>query len=889
MNNKYFNNHLMYKLKITLIFHVLILISTSPVIAQQEKNQGNEANRNIYFIPFSHLDLMWAGTREECLSRSNRIIASAIELGRRQPEFHFLIEDMVFADNFIKSHPGSGDVKYLKQFVKEGRFEVSPKWAGIFQNLPPGEVHARNYLYGKLYANQVFKVNPLVSQQGDIPGFTPQYPQIMAKAGVPYMIMTRMGPANISLFNWAAPDGSKVLVWDTKKGYGWGVSLGLHNSPLTDEAKKRIRKEVNEIRMTTSGPLYMGWGTDLWSPNENLIENVKLLNKEEPDFKFIPSTPLEYFENAVKTPGLQVIAGEIPNSWPSVSSSFPHMWKLGVSATSTLLSAEKLAAVNYALGYADYPEEEFGYLWKKLIESMDHNHDGQGGLTGNIRKIEYSSLSLIRGGDILRDMARNIAEKVNIPFKRSFPIVVINVNGWDRNDIVSAHVSIYGDVGPYQIDDFKKGLKLIDEKGTRIPFHVIQYTDVISRSYDLIFVAEKVPALGYKTYYLQSDEKTEEFSMSATITLDSDLDKRNPSRPLGMQKIENEFYTITVDRATGRVSVFDKDLNRLICRDMEIVALEERGGNNPNPEELTGRTFYNSIDHTGIEESNSVRTVFRIEGSVAGIPLVQRLVLYRNLKRLDIENNIKWTYRKYIRLEQLFPFEEDEEVVYGVPFGASSPNNIMPGAGPRARDEIQKDAWVKYREIQDWIWVGTKNYGFTVAIDHNLLRFDNCIIRSQMLRGLRWTSGRITRDGITTTNQYPPEGNYTFRYSFTSGRGDWKENDSYKTGIDFNTPLIPVAVADEISEKSLPPSASFLRLSSDDLVLSAVKKAENDPGLVVRFFDIKGSGGKTQVLWMDKIQNFREVNLIEEKPAPKDQILLKVDPFEIKSVKLHIK
>jgi hypothetical protein len=33
--------------------------------------------------------------------------------------------------------------------VKQGRIEIAPKWAAIFQELPDGEVHVRNFQIGK--------------------------------------------------------------------------------------------------------------------------------------------------------------------------------------------------------------------------------------------------------------------------------------------------------------------------------------------------------------------------------------------------------------------------------------------------------------------------------------------------------------------------------------------------------------------------------------------------------------------------------------------------------------------------------------------------------------------------------------------------------------------
>jgi hypothetical protein len=58
------------------------------------------------------------------------------------------------------------------------------------------------------------------------------------------MVMTRMGPRDLSLFHWKAPDGSSVLVWNTINGYGWGVGSGLH----LDLDKDRLATLSHEIK-----------------------------------------------------------------------------------------------------------------------------------------------------------------------------------------------------------------------------------------------------------------------------------------------------------------------------------------------------------------------------------------------------------------------------------------------------------------------------------------------------------------------------------------------------------------------------------------------------------------------------------------------------------------
>ncbi len=789
-------------------------------------------------------------------------------------------------DNYVESHRGMPELEKFKRLVREGRIEMAPQWAAIFQGLPDGEVHARNMALGKRYARSVFGVDPQVAHLGDLPDYTPQFPQILSQSRVPFMVMTRMGPTDKSLFRWKGLDGSRVLVWNALKGYGWGAFL---TSKQSGDAQKRerMKRDLDEIRATTAVPILMNWGTDLWSPPDDLVATVQAANQAGVA-RFILATPIDFFRRVADEPNLPETSGEINTSWPNIASSLPHLWPYIIPATNTLLSAEKFAAINHALGLAGYPQGELDFLWKKLIESMDHNHDGQGGTIGDDRKRSYSTMSVLQGGEILRDMLRNIAERVHIPVPKSFPIVVFNPLGWNRDDVVQTHLTLYGDVSPANISEYKKGLRLVDEAGESIPFYVQQYSENISRALDLVFIAKKVPSVGYRTYYLIASEVPENQAPAAQVQLDREKDLKDSRRSLGVDVLENEFLRLNVDRATGRVTVFDRVLDREICRGMEMVAVEERGGNYIGIEPLSGRIIPNMINSIEVEENNAVRAVVRISGQIADIPMVQRLMLYRGLNRVEIENTIEWRGPRFVRLQQLFPLQQQGTAVhYGVPFGANSAGNIMPNSGPRAVDEIKPDSWRQVRHIHDWIHAGSAEWGLTIAADHQLMKIEDGLIRAEMLRGPRYTSVKVVRDQQVTSMQYPPAGTYVFRYSISAARGDWKAGKPYRIGMDLNNPLLPVSVVDRISSKPLPPSQSLASVDSPGLIISAIKKSDLDSSTLLRVYEIEGSPAETGINFLGQQRAFCEVNLLEEDAGPAGQRLLKAGPFAIRTVRIQ--
>ncbi len=865
---------------LTILFSALVAIASAAPPAK--------APVEVYLVPFSHLDYFWAGTREECLARGNQIIAKAVAIARKQPEFRFLIEDNDFLANYVETHGGTRELDELKQLVKAERFEIAPKWAAIYQNLPDGEAQIRNIAIGKHYAREVFGVEPQVAHLGDLPGYTLQFPQILAQTGIPYMVMTRMGPSDHPLFRWRSPDGSRVLAWSGGH-YGAATRFGFDSS--VDEARRAaLLKYVNDLHAASPLPVYMTWGSDLWAPTEKIVENASALNRDSIGVRVVIATPSDFFQHVKASGSIAELQGEIPSSWPNLLSSLTHMWPRIVPATNALLNAEKFATINYAMNLADYPQQRLERLWRKLLESMDHNQDGQGGYLSDERKLAYMQLAEMEGGEILRESLRNIAERVRVLAGGSHPIVVFNSSSWARTDIVKAHVTLFGEIIPSAIRDYRENTRLVDEKGVEVPFHVEEYMENISRSLSLVFIAKDVPPLGYRTFYLVPNGRKQELVNVSTIDCGATKDLKEPRRPRGMDTVETEFYRLTVDTATGRITLFDKGLNLDVVKDMEIVGLEERGGNYIGVEPLSGRTIPNTNIRTDVEENNAVRTVIRVSGSVADIPVVQRLIFYRGLKRMDVENSVEWKEPRFIRIEQLFPLQrKDARIQYGVPFGTNAEANIIPNAAPHARDEITKEAWLQSRDVQNWIWAGASDWGLTIAVDHYQVKLADGLIRAEMVRGTRFTSARVVKGGQVGSLHYPPPGTYVFRFSLSSGSGDWAASKAWRAGIDFNNELIPVSVVDDVSPKSLPPANSFCSVTGDNLVISALKKADAGEQLVLRVYEMQGRPVETPVVAFGQPRSVTEVNLIEE-PAQKrpPKQALAVGPHQIKTVTLAV-
>ena len=168
----------------------------------------------------------------------------------------------------------------------------------------------------------------------------------------------------------------------------------------------------------------------------------------------------------------------------------------------------------------------------------------------------------------------------------------------------------------------------------------------------------------------------------------------------------------------------------------------------------TGRTIVNVISGVELEENGPVQTVMRITGDIAGVPIVQRLTLYQGLKRVDIEDRVDWKPGRSMNIEQVFPLPQSNmEVRNGTPFGSVAAAEMMPNAGPRNGDEVPRDTWKRWRQIQDWVFAGTGEWGFTVSADHQFLTVDDSALRAGMLRGTRFSPVNVVRGGRPFQNR----------------------------------------------------------------------------------------------------------------------------------------
>jgi len=150
----------------------------------------------------------------------------------------------------------------------------------------------------------------------------------------------------------------------------------------------------------------------------------------------------------------------------------------------------------------------------------------------------------------------------------------------------------------------------------------------------------------------------------------------------------------------------------------------------------------------------------------------------------------------------------------------------------------------------------------------------------------------VAADGLTGPLIPTPDalelGSHTYEYALLPHHGDWRQAKIYRSAGEYTSPPISVPAS---GQGDLPGELSFLQLSPDNLVLSALKKAEDSEGVILRFYETKGEPTSGEVRLFRRIKRLTRVDLLEQEEAElaadRDIIRLEVKPFEIVSLKLE--
>ena len=371
----------------------------------------------------------------------------------------------------------------------------------------------------------------------------------------------------------------------------------------------------------------------------------------------------------------------------------------------------------------------------------------------------------------------------------------------------------------------------------------------------LEFIAEKVPPMGYKVFKLTEKTENTENVEAGNFFLENKF--------LRAEFNENGQLTLLTNKEIGK-NILSGTGNRLsVSHDKPI---HESAWNLENDYKM--KMWYldkaESVELTEVSPVKAViRAVYRFNKSV----ITQDIILSKDAKTLIFDTTVDWHEEEKV-LKAEFPLDIRSRIAtYEIAHGALERPTYANNSYEKAMFEVCAHKWADLSQGDVGMSIiNDCKYGYD--IDKNVMRIT--LMRAPILPD-------ATAD----------KGISTFRYGAYIHENRWDDADTVKEAFKENIPLRAVYVKQGEGEKS---EYSFITLSDDRVMIDAVKTAQDESGIILRFYETSAHSGDVKITL--PVSDFKviECNMMEteEKEIPSDgaSFTLNFHPFEVKTVKI---
>lgn len=847
--------------------------------------------RKIHVIPHSHWDREWYFTTSRSKVYLMKDLGDVLNTLENDPEFKYFMVDAQgsLLDDYIKWRPQ--DKERISKLVNDGRLVIGPWYTQTDQLVISGESIVRNMYYGMKRCESFGKYMN-VGYVPDSFGQSGNMPQIYRQFGIEDTLFWR-GVSDDMVkhtdYNWRGDDGS--VVFTTQISFGYYIGGNIPEEP--EENEEFWQKECLEKAGGRSATrhIYFPNGFDQAPVRTNLPQLVKERNEKDPENEYVISCIEDYIKDVKsENPELEEVQGELVIAkhmriHKSIFSSRSDLKVMNTQIQNYVTNVmEPLLTISYNLGN-EYPHEAVAEIWKLLFENAAHDSIG-------------SCISDTANEDVYvrykqaRDIAVNLVElhsrliATNVKNDADMTFTAINTLPQKRKDTVIVKTYVPG--GKFAI---------IDEKGNDVDYTIIKSRDLTdyvlsqtimldpSRKFyvpdqvlevTMAIKANDVPALGYVQYSI-------------------DTQKDSHKETADKKVLENKYYTIEVEE-NGSLTIVDK-ANNVTYKNQGILVENGDDGDsfNYSPPRKDMEVFSNeskcTVKISGSDIYDQAEIHFdmvvpadldeRAEGKVSVTMLVDMTVALRKDSKV-IDFNVKvdnkgLSHRLCVlfdsQIVSAFNYADQQFGLIKRPnyyekemklYMESMNNKTEKKAGIQELANWANDqsTWqeppISIEPTQSYVSLTDGKTGIAVipqgVREYEVL--DDSKIRLTLFRtygfmgkeNLIYRPGRASGERIIETPAAQLLKEMEFNFGFTSYAGDINDSDIDTLAKQYNTNLEVYTYAEFLNGRLIFSQREIegqnakihsLFETEGNLVVSAVKKAEEDDGYIIRLYNGK--------------------------------------------------
>ncbi|PAX60406.1 alpha-mannosidase [Brunnivagina elsteri] len=903
------------------------------VLANLSKIPQNWENTKIFLLGHAHLDMAWLWQVEETWKAAQNTFESVLNLQEDFPELTFCHSTPALYEWIEKNRPDL--FTKIQAKVKTGKWEVlGGFWIEPDLNLISGESIVRQLLYGQRYTQEKFGIISPIIWVPDTFGFCWTLPQLMQQAGIEYFVTQKLRWNDTNKFPhgafwWQSPDGSQIFSymsaligegidplkmaayaceWQTQTHIPdalWLPGVGDHGGgPTRDmlEIAQRWQKSqfFPELEFTTAE----NYLRHIQKIGEWVIEKQEETEIEELNNLSSPPSP------SYRRPGGSSLPSSPSSQFPTWNDELYLEFHRGCFTThgeqkslnrkceNLLYEAELFATWAKIASNLEYPHSELEKCWKKLLFNQFHDILPGSSITEVYTDTlpEWQEIQTI-GTRILQDSLNAIIPKrlPKPPHPDAKPIFIFNSLNWQRSQVVIIDL-------PNQTTN----PCIFTTDGKIIPSQ-------ISKPSKLLFLAENIPAIGYKIFWLclnNSENPNRVAQDNDSILFSKNQITLTPEKIA----IENEFLRVIVDEKTGDLtSIFDLINNKEILngKGNQLQAFTDSGQYwdawNIDPNYAQHPLPFSELKSIEFLEQGQIQTSLRVIRQIERSQFQQDYILVTNSPLLKIVTKVDWQER-HIIVKAAFPLTiESGFATYEIPCGAIPRTTKPQTPEEKAKWEVPALRWADLTQNGEWENGKENNhqkYGVSLLNDCKY-GYDATPnqLRLTLLRGTEYPDSEADK------------GIHEFTYALYPHAGSWEEAQTVRRGYELNLPLQVlncenwenteknskqsqpdgnIAIAINSIEKPNPIQDSFslLNLSAENVILMAFKPAEDDPeAIIIRCYECQG---KTAEMHLHSDFGYTletQVDLLERPiPTPSfssNQQNFTIQPWKVVSFKMR--
>ena len=821
----------------------------------------------------SHIDAAWLWPWTETVDVVKRTFGTALQLMYEYPQYTYTQSAAAYNEWMADKYPDMN--ADIARRIKEGRWEiVGGMWVEPDLNLPDGESLVRQLLVGKRWFKQHYGVDVRIGWNPDSFGYTWQLPQIYKKSGVDYFVTQKMtwndtNQLPFKLFWWESPDGSKVLTY-FPQGYG-DTDLGpVHLSDDMVVARERAPGMTDMMDLYGTGD-HGGGPTRAvldqgfhWAAPDHITPKYQF-GIAQPFFSTVetqiaPNSPTWNYQSIAKgyTPP-PAIPGKI--DIPTWKSELYFEYHRGVMTTQAnhkrsmresseeVLNSEKWASLAWLDGN-NYPAAELTEDWKKVLFNEFHDLAAGSGI-GVIYKDAQKDYDVVRWStnEISSNALQTVDERINTN-GNGIPVIVYNPLGWARSGEVSVHVQ-----GAKPVTT-ASGAQVIESS-----------TDPKTGVSNMRLHVLHVPAFGYKVVWVGAGNHVKQGEESTAEAKDSG----------DSITLENGSLRLTVDKQSGCItSISDKSsgfetLAKGACgNQLQFFKDTPKDYDAWNIDPGTLDVPPMTIDHAdSVELIKTAEPGIRVTRHWQGSKFVQTFSLAADGDQVDVDNDIDW-HESHILLKAAFPLSATSPfATYEIPYGTIDRPTTRNNSWEKAQFEVP---------AQQWADIGNGSHGLSL-INDSKFGYDAVgnLLRLTLLRSPKWPDPDADM------------GHHHFHYALYPHTGTWKDALTIRHGFEYNYPL--QAVVTTAHSGLLPAEHSFASVTPENVVLTAVKKAEDAKGLIFRAYEWAGKDSTVEFHVPPGATSATVTNMMETPEGSPlsvtgDVVKAPIHPYEILTIRV---